>query len=57
MAPRAEGDSQVAAKYGVTDAALKYHLYRSPKRPSTKSGALALLSVRLSGTAAKQSRG
>jgi hypothetical protein len=46
--------SQVAAKHGVTDAALKYHLYKSPRRPSTKSDALALLPVRLSGTAAKQ---
>ena len=46
--------SQVAAKHGVTDAALKYHLYKSPKRPSTKGDALALLPVRLSGTAAKQ---
>jgi transposase-like protein len=46
--------SQVAAKHGVTDAALKYHLYKSPRRASTKSNALALLPVRLSGTAAKQ---
>jgi hypothetical protein len=46
--------SQVAAKHGVTDAALKYHLYKSPRRASTKSHALALLPVRLSGTAAKQ---
>lgn len=46
--------SQVAAKHGVTDAALKYHLYKSPKRPRTKSDAPALLPVRLSGTAAKQ---
>jgi hypothetical protein len=45
--------SQVAAKHGVTDAALKYHLYKSPRRAS-KSDALALLPVRLSGTAAKQ---
>jgi hypothetical protein len=43
--------SQVAAKHGVTDAALKYHLYKSPRRASTKSDALALLPVRLSGTA------
>jgi len=46
--------SQVAAKYGVTEAALKYHLYKSPRRASTKSDALALLPVRLSGTTAKQ---
>jgi transposase-like protein len=46
--------SQVAAKHGVSDAALKYHLYKSPRRASTKSDALALLPVRLSGTAAKQ---
>ncbi len=46
--------SQVAAKHGVTDAALKYHLYKSPSRASTKSDALALLPVRLSGTTAKQ---
>lgn len=46
--------SQVAAKHGVTDAALKYHLYKSPRRASKKSDALALLPVRLSGTAAKQ---
>jgi len=46
--------SQVAAKHGVTDAALKYHLYKSPRRASAKSDALALLPVRLSGTAVKQ---
>ena len=38
----------------MSDAALKYHLYKSPRRASTKSDALALLPVRLSGTAAKQ---
>ena len=46
--------TQVAAKHGVTAAALKYHLYTSPRRASTKSDALALLPVRLSGTTAKQ---
>lgn len=46
--------SEVAAKHGVTDAALKYHLYKSPRRATTKSDALALLPVRLSGTTAKQ---
>jgi hypothetical protein len=46
--------SQVAAKHGVTDAALKYHLHKSPRRASAKSDALALLPVRLSGTAVKQ---
>lgn len=46
--------AQVAAKHGVTDAALKYHLYKSPGRATAKSDALALLPVRLSGTAAKQ---
>ena len=48
--PRAE----VAAKHGVTDAALKYHLYKSPRRTVAKGDALALLPVRMSGTAAKQ---
>ncbi|HMI92335.1 MAG TPA: hypothetical protein VK509_13260 [Polyangiales bacterium] len=38
----------------MTDAALKYHLYKSPTRGPAKSDALALLPVRLSGTAAKQ---
>ena len=46
--------SQVAAKHGVSDAALKYHVYKSPRRASRKSDALALLPVRLSGTTAKQ---
>jgi transposase-like protein len=45
---------QVAAKHGVTDAALKYHLYKSPGRATAKSNALALLPVRVSGTAPKQ---
>jgi len=46
--------AQVAAKHGVTDAALKYHLYKTPGRASVKSDALALLPVRLSGTTPKQ---
>lgn len=46
--------SQVAAKHGVTDAALKYHVYKSPRRTSRKSDTLALLPVRLSGTVPKQ---
>lgn len=41
----------VAAKHGVSDAALKYHLYKTSS--STKSKALALLPVRLTGTGAK----
>lgn len=45
---------QVAAKHGVTDAALKYHLYKTPGRASVKSDALAVLPVRLSGTTPKQ---
>jgi hypothetical protein len=48
--PRAE----VAAKHGVTDAALKYHLYKSPQRVVAKGKALALLPVRVSGAATKQ---
>jgi transposase-like protein len=46
--------SQVAAKHGVTDAALRYQLYKAPRRASTKSDALALLPVRLSRAMAKQ---
>ena len=46
--------AEVAAKYGVTDAALKYHLYKSPQRTVAKGKALALLPVRVSGAAAKQ---
>ena len=44
----------VAAKHGVTDAALKYHLYKSAGATAVKGKALALLPVRVSGTAAKQ---
>ncbi len=44
----------VAAKHGVTDAALKYHLYKTPGSTAVKSKALALLPVRLTGTVAKQ---
>jgi hypothetical protein len=46
--------AQVAAKHGVTDAALKYHLYKTPGSPSAKRDALALLPVRLSGATPKQ---
>jgi hypothetical protein len=45
--------AQVAAKHGVSDAALKYHLYKSPRRLVAKRDALALLPVRVSGAAAK----
>jgi len=41
----------------VTDAALKYHLYKTPGHASVKSDALALLPVRLSGTTPKQVEG
>src|SRR4051812_44143805 len=45
----------VAAKHGVTDAALKYHLYKSTGSTAMKGkAALALLPVRLTGAAAKQ---
>ena len=47
---------EVAAKHGVTDAALKYHLYKTTGSTAGKGKgkALALLPVRVSGTAAKQ---
>ena len=45
---------EVAAKHGVTDAALKYHLYKSTGSTVVKGKALALLPVRVRGTAAKQ---
>ena len=49
---------EVAAKHGVTDAALKYHLYKTTGstagKGKGKGKALALLPVRVSGTAAKQ---
>ena len=44
----------VAAKHGVSDAALKYHLYKTAGSTAVKSKALALLPVRLTGSAAKQ---
>lgn len=45
---------QVAAKHGVSDAALKYHLYKTaPARPP-KASSPELLPVRLSGSVAKQ---
>lgn len=43
----------VAAKHGVSDAALKYHLYKSTGSTAEKK-ALALLPVRVAGAAAKQ---
>jgi hypothetical protein len=45
---------EVAAKHGVTDAALKYHLYKTTGTTAVKGKALALLPVRLTGAAAKQ---
>ena len=44
----------VAAKHGVTVAALKYHLYKTTSSAVVKSKALALLPVRLTGSVAKQ---
>lgn len=44
----------VAAKHGVSDAALKYHLYKTTGSTAAKSKGLALLPVRLTGAAAKQ---
>lgn len=46
--------AHLAAKHGVSDAALKYHLYKTAPVKARKSKALALLPVRLSGSAAKQ---
>ena len=45
---------EVAAKHGVSVVALKYHLYKTAGSTAVKSKALALLPVRVSGTAAKQ---
>lgn len=44
----------MAAKHGVSDAALKYHLYKTAPVKAAKTKSLALLPVRLSGSAAKQ---
>jgi transposase-like protein len=44
---------QVAAKHGVSDAALKYHLYKTVPTKTRKSSP-ELLPVRLSGSAPKQ---
>ena len=44
----------VAAKHGVSDAALKYHMHKATGSTAAKSKALALLPVRLTGAAAKQ---
>lgn len=43
----------VAAKHGVSDAALKYHLYKTTGSTAVKGKALALLPVRLTGAVAK----
>jgi len=44
----------VAKKHGVSDAALKYHLYKTTGSTAVKSRALALLPVRVAGSAGKQ---
>ena len=44
----------MAARHGVSDAALKYHFYKAGPVKEPKTKALALLPVRLSGSAAKQ---
>ena len=49
-APRAH----VAAKHGVTDAALKYHLHKTKAVKAAQTKALALLPVRVNGTPVKQ---
>jgi len=45
---------QVAAKHGVSDAALKYHLYKTVPARSPKGSSPELLPVRLSGSVTKQ---
>ena len=45
---------QVAAKHGVSDAALKYHLYKTVRAKASKSSSPELLPVRLSGSTLKQ---
>ena len=45
---------QVAAKHGVSDAALKYHLYKTVPARTPKGSSPELLPVRLSGSVAKQ---
>jgi len=45
---------QVAAKHGVSDAALKYHLYKTVPASTRKGSSPELLPVRLSGSVAKQ---
>ena len=57
MAEEKRGDVTpvaVAAKHGVSDAALKYHLYKPTGATAVKGKALALLPVRLTGAVAKQ---
>ena len=46
--------AHVAAKHGVSDAALKYHFYKTAPVKAAKTNALALMPVRLNGSAAKQ---
>ena len=45
---------EVAAKHGVTDAALKCQLYKTTGSTADEGKVLALLPVRVSSTAAKQ---
>jgi len=45
---------EVAAKHGVSDAALKYHLYKTLPAKPVKSSSPGLRPVRLSGSVAKQ---
>ena len=45
---------QVAAKHGVSDAALKYHLYKTVPARTPKVSSPELLPVRLSGSVAKR---
>jgi hypothetical protein len=44
----------VAAKHGVSDAALKYHLYKTTGSTAVKGKAPALLPVRLTGAVTMQ---
>lgn len=45
---------EVAAKHGVSDAALKYHLYKTVPLKSSKIRSPEMLPVRLSGSVTKQ---
>lgn len=44
----------IAAENGVTESALKYHLYKTTGSTVAASKALAMLPVRVAGTSAKQ---